>query len=52
MSDIRCPECRKPVETYHPANDPQPRAVRHPESAYIVGGYQCPGSFQPAEAQR
>lgn len=42
-----CRECRQPVEAYHPTGTRAGtrRAIRHPESAYAVGGYQCPGSF-------
>jgi hypothetical protein len=46
-----CRECHEDVEAYHPTGTASGtrRAIRHPESAYAPGGWQCPGSFGPVD---
>lgn len=45
-----CRECKEKVVTYRPTGtNGVRRAIRHPESAYSAGGYQCPGSFGPVD---
>jgi hypothetical protein len=46
---MRCRVCHQPVGTYRPHDTRAVRAERHPQSAYGVGGYQCPGSFGPVD---
>jgi hypothetical protein len=44
-----CQKCSDRVELYRPTGTRVLRTVRHPQSAYAVGGFQCSGSFGPAD---
>lgn len=51
MTVWHCRECRESVDVYRPTGTASGtrRAIRHPQSAYVEGGWQCLGSFGPVD---